>query len=164
MATAPGDDGRTGAAAAAVPSLPHASRSGPDAAAAVAAVTAPVLHPTTPGRSGAGGARRRAAVAARQQAARHATLAADARDHRRRGPGTDSVVRVRELHRPLHQPRGDWRTGPARPGAGRGLALRRARPARLPVVRAARPLVPGRPRARSGEPVPAAPLALAGAR
>src|SRR6185437_11778408 len=71
-------------------------------------------------------------------AAAPTTRAAHAGDHRRRAADTDHVVRVRRLHRAVHQRGRARRAGPAGAGTGRGLALRPARPARLPVLRAAR--------------------------
>ena len=107
-------------------------------------------------------ARGRDTAAAPHAAARHAAMAAYARHHRRRVPETGPVVRVRQLHRALHQPGRARRAGPARPGTGSGLVPRRGRPTRLPVLRAARPRVPGPPPARVGRPGSVAPLVFVG--
>lgn len=70
-------------------------------------------------------------------AAEHAAVAAYACRHRRREPNPDAVVRVGQLHRAIHLPGRAWRTGPARPGASGGLALRCGRQPRVPQLCAA---------------------------
>ena len=160
VATATGDDGGTRSAAATVHPAGRIRAAGPDPATGGALPAA-----TAAGRPGAG-ARGRvgsavsavSAVTAVQATAGHAALAADARHHRRRVPDTDAVVRVRQLHRAVHERRRARRAGPARPGAVDGLELRRTRPTCLPRVHAARPLVPWRPSARADPPVSAEPL------
>ena len=86
-----------------------------------------------------------ASAGPRPRGSRGHAAGARARRHRRRDPDPVHLVRVRDLRCDVHPPRRARRAGPARQGAGRGMALRRARAARLPELRAARPDLLDRP-------------------
>src|ERR1700761_7354816 len=76
-----------------------------------------------------------AAATPGSSAASDAAVAANARRHRRRQPNPDAVVRIRQLHSPLHPPDRDQRPRPVQPGDRGRLALRQAWAARLSVLR-----------------------------